>query len=560
MDPDMRLRYEGVVNALSDAEHRQVARDIRHDHMKALGDNATLTALNTRLRQDLESERLERAEDIARLSDKQQAIVADLTQQLGRGQSERRSEALSTQLGACRQALQLQNTRVAELEEALANLRNAEHQRAKMLHEERPLARSGEISSQAARSGDATEEESTGTTAQGAPSVSSTPDDFVDDGATPPAWDGPSALNDQLEDDDPVGDFGGASDDDARHSPSATPGPAPTASSQRKRRAKATTDVAGSSTRTSARLSAATRHSATPSSAPSSTNQRKSRRNKRRADWDEAGEVDLHPEKRQKSTDLSSASVASMFAAYPSGTANSDKISIRCFVDDDTLTTIWDKHCKVDLDPFKHCSDDTEIVYEIGDIILFRNDWYDMRGPADILETSKQFPLVWTGILCNYSSGNPYEQTEDGIVALPVHSEDEPITSIAVMWLFSQNDITKTLDKTVKHHQYLDIVDETNLRATFFGGNVPEKQRFFSSELEWMNVGDLCGHLNPRDIGCAPDSGRAVIVDWSGPVLEHREEMRRPKGARKSQLTHIYTLKQGTGLGDDDFPDGWIHE
>ncbi|VDB85505.1 unnamed protein product [Peniophora sp. CBMAI 1063] len=78
MDPNTHAQYESLLSSLPNAQRRQTARDLRLDHIQALGSNIMLTALNARLQQDLETERREHAEEVGRVSSERDDVVLRL--------------------------------------------------------------------------------------------------------------------------------------------------------------------------------------------------------------------------------------------------------------------------------------------------------------------------------------------------------------------------------------------------------------------------------------------------------------------------------------------------
>ncbi|KZV74302.1 hypothetical protein PENSPDRAFT_215797 [Peniophora sp. CONT] len=255
-------------------------------------------------------------------------------------------------------------------------------------------------------------------------------------------------------------------------------------------------------------------------------------------------------------TRKSSASALAGLSSAILETTGVDKLSVRCFVDDDTVSTIWDRFCKTDLPPLVH--DGT--VYEIGDFVLFRNHWNNAQTDA-IPEGSNHVLDAWVGIISDYGSKDLSQVASDDPDVHPATVEGEVIEWVAIMWLFSQSDIAKYTKRKVQNHLHIKIVNSDNFKDTFFSSDFPDKLRFFSTEVEWMRVGDLWGHLPHHNIGCTEDSGRAIIVNWTGPVLDHDQIWRRYCRPRKGgRLVRTYAVKAGTGIGDAEFPEGWVSE
>lgn len=132
MDLDTHFRYEGLVTALPDPEQSQVARDLRREHLKALGDNATLKQTNVafqdltaRLEQDLEDERQAHAKQVTETSHERVNAVANLAEELDAAQTAQRD-------------LQVQAERLsARIQEATEDKKQAEERVETLSHEVR---------------------------------------------------------------------------------------------------------------------------------------------------------------------------------------------------------------------------------------------------------------------------------------------------------------------------------------------------------------------------------------------------------------------------------------
>ncbi|VDC00135.1 unnamed protein product [Peniophora sp. CBMAI 1063] len=223
------------------------------------------------------------------------------------------------------------------------------------------------------------------------------------------------------------------------------------------------------------------------------------------------------------------------------------KLSIKHFAEANPQS-IWYTACNMDIPAIVLGN----VEYEIGDVILYRNIWMDST-----LEASKVLPEAWPAILCDVSMGNPFSGGSKR-VPCPVRSQGS-ITHVALMWLYSRYVIGETISGNVENHSHIDYVNEAEFRETFLDPKVPERQQFLSTEREWMSIDDLCGHLDPRDVGADSSSQRPIFVNWSGPVVGHSEQWRR-KNARNDALWHTYAVNEKSGIEAGELPEGWVHE
>ncbi|VDB85501.1 unnamed protein product [Peniophora sp. CBMAI 1063] len=232
------------------------------------------------------------------------------------------------------------------------------------------------------------------------------------------------------------------------------------------------------------------------------------------------------------------------------------KLNIRRFVAANTRS-IWDKVCDITLPQLQY--DGT--VYETGDIVVLKSDGAAPSGSA--LDGG-------IGVLCNWSTANPFPDSGDFVKFARPRHDDGVVSWILIMWLMDPTDIHYVVNEAPDASKS-DIADESRDLWQFDNSlkslaeqvvNLPRNRLFLSTDMDWVPAIALGGHLSPYDVGLASQgSNRRLIIDWQGPVITAKEKwLCIPGDNEQNRLWYIFSVNKGSYLKKDDVPDGWVYE